>query len=502
MPLFIATFAEDTCHSHLKAPSIRLARKGVFELVPGGYRSLPFLLVIRAHGCRPLRCCKYASKGLRIYRFEPCFYWQLRILDKYWRPSLELRWCGLSIMAFPHMYAAAGPFYRLPIEIILQILASVPSETKACLALCNKELNSILGNKYISPLRKRNHRRRSSLVWTLDQDLADSFFCFHCKKLHLLRHHEQRPLLADELFLRVTNSRCSKVRRDAVRHNQQAAYVYHPRFTFEHLYMALKLHRRKADSEFLQEYLEHLRMSEPLCRAMVVSDGISTCEGFYFFEPRIIDNGMFVRAQCWFHIPRGECPVILMKGICQYDACVHQNFNVKMGDSLLEALKRGTHPPPHAFCQGSCYIQCRGAEYKQRFYCGYCPTSILLEVKHFDEAGLKGTAVVLTKWQYLGSGASPNDFWEGALRVDLDNMSSSLPLATLSPFGDSASSRKALTVTTLQDIYEQEPGTRYDSILSMEKALNLLEERSSFHPVGRRVASSRVLIEDDPFIEH
>ena len=399
-------------------------------------------------------------------------------------------------MASAQIYASSGPFDRLPIEIIYQILASVPSETKACLTLCNKRLNSVLGNKYVLPLRKRNHRGRSLFLRTMDRDLTDSFFCYNCKKLHLLRRLRQDPLMADELFMRVSNSRCNNLKRNAAKSNQQAAYIHHPGFKFEHLYMAMKLHRQAVNSRFFRAYLRCLQMSEPLCRAMIVNDGISTCEGFYFFEPRIIDDQMFVRAQSWFHIPRGECPVILMKGICQYDACTHMNFNLHW-NKLLEKLKHGTHPPPHTFRQGSCYIQCRSAEFQERLHCQFCPTSALLEAKHFDEKGLKGTAVIVTKWQCLGSGASPDEFWEAPLKSGTQDPPWFSPHSTMLGLRFPFSSNDAIWPDLLENTYEQEPGTKYDDILTMDKALQLLEERSSLHSVGRRVISSRVLTEEE-----
>ena len=411
---------------------------------------------------------------------------------------MERRDSDSSKMAFPQQVASSGPFDRLPTETIHQILSSVPPDTKACLTLCNKKLNMILGNKYVLPLRKRNHRGRPVFLRTLDRDLTDSFFCHNCKKIHLLRRITEDALTADELFKRVSNSRCSNnLKADAAKYNQQAAYIYRPGLKFEHLYMAMKLHRQDVGPSFLRAYLGLLQMSHPLCRAMVVSDGVSTCEGFYFFEPHIINGRIFVRAQSWFHIPRGECPVILMEGICQFDACAHVNFNVRWANTLLEKLKHGTHPSPHTFRKGACSIQCRSAEFRERLHCSYCPTTVLLEAKNFDAAGLKGTAVVVTKWQCLGSGNWPDEFWEGPLKSSRRHPSWFLPPPPSTQLHFPVDSNEAIWIDQLEPIFERAAGIRYDSILDMNRALELLEERSSIHSVGRRVVSSRVLIEGE-----
>ena len=401
-------------------------------------------------------------------------------------------------MAFARQDASSGPFDCLPVEIIQLILSSVSPDTKACLTLCNKKLNSILGNKYVLPLRRRNHRERALFLRTLDRDLKDSFFCHNCKKIHLLRRFGKAPLTADELFNRVSDSRCrNKLRGDVAKCNQKARYIYHVLFKFEHLYMAMKLHRQNVGSSFLTAYLGFLKISNPLCRVMVESNGFCTCEGFYFFEPRIINGRMFVRTQSWFHVPRGECAVILMDGISRFDACAHLNFNVRYSDDLFETLKNGTHPPHHTFCHGACSIQCRSAEFEERLYCSHCPTTLLLEAKHFDEAGLKGTAVVVTKWQCLGSGASPEDYWELPLKSAVRFQQLFQPLPAITPLRFPIDSIEAIGLDQVEAMFEREAEIRYDSILELDEALELLEDRSAIHPVGRRVVSSRVIIEDD-----
>lgn len=346
----------------------------------------------------------------------------------------------------PQIPAAYSPFKCLPTELIQQIAAWLPPSSAASLSLCNHKLHIMLGKKSLQDLYQSDpcHNEQALLLQALDRDLPETLYCFVCNKLHILFQGQKNRLGAKELYRRVSDGRCPS--SDGT-YNYGTTYTYHAEFKFEHVQMAMKLHRRGLLSD-AKAYLTGSAFLQPARGRMTY---LPASIGLYLFEPRFVNDQISVRAQSWILIP-GEQGSILPRR--HYTTvCAHLDGNSRNENPYIVIFRCKLK---HLVAKQDSCENCRSL-----IRCRYCPTEVCVEAKRLDRDS-KGGVLIITKWQLLGSGLSPSEaHWKFHLEYP----------RTPWPYLPDC------TPGSIRAGYEDQPGIRYDSLLKVTKASKLLNGR-------------------------
>ena len=391
----------------------------------------------------------------------------------------------------------AGYFGLLPPELTQLIATSLPPSSAASLALTCHNLLHILGIQYFlclepdsrefEPQGSETMQDRAIFLTGLvrDHPAGSSFYCYHCHKVHLLPLKRRRVVCLEtkcveelwtstheRIFNRVEKSLCRRGRSSYNKDHDGTANtrtVYHDDFIFEHVQMAMQLHQR-GSFHTLKGYLSFLSLKNEQRIDISTSKGPKGYR-FYFFEPRIVDSQMIVRAQTWLVMPYNDRLPIqerypLPQFACDATVCAHLGTG-----GLEESLLRRTIYCAllHARYQTllPCCLDC-----VRVLRCPDCPTEVKVATDTFyvDKSKTKRVVVlVVTKWQWVGDGTSPYEgCWANPLNKHCD------------PWGwpeDRAFS--------IKDTYENQPGTKFDSILDATKAWKLVKRYQNNFEGGR-----------------
>jgi hypothetical protein len=279
------------------------------------------------------------------------------------------------------------PFNLLPPEIIQHIASFLPASSAAALALCNHDLSGALGEHQWNLLRS-DPDERAVFLQCLECDLPEHLFCDRCTKLHL--HYG--PAV-------IGRHQCSAIDRI-----DGTTDYYHSQFQFEHVQMAMKLHRSGRDTK---GYLAQLAPVDTTIRGI---------HNLYLFEARIVAHEFLVRIQHWLFIP-GNKAVQVPKyafGVCHHLTTEDFQSAARRANKLTSILSCRIAHLNDKREQTSCE-RCSGLS-----RCDYCPTDFRVDFKSF--AG-RGTAIIVTKWMNLGAGRVSSDpKWRTHLRNIDDSM--------------------------------------------------------------------------------
>ena len=321
----------------------------------------------------------------------------------------------------------AGYFGLLPPELTQLIVTSLPPSSAASLALTSHTLLHILGMQSFLCLEPESWEFEPRPSGTMedrviflrglvrDLPVGSSFYCYRCHKVHLLPLKRRRVVCMEtkvvaelwtskheRLFDRVNKSRC---RWNGVSYGYSTAdtrTVYHDTFFFEHVQMAMQLHQR-GSAHTLKGYLALLSLTNEQEIDISSSNG-SKGFRFYFFEPRIVDNQMIVRAQTWLVMPYNSRlddhkKLRLPEFACDATVCAHLSAEGLEESQLSRAINcrlrhaRGQTLPP--YCLNCAAVQ----------RCLMCPTEFQVRTETFYVDKSKITRVIIlvvTKWQLVG----------------------------------------------------------------------------------------------------
>ncbi len=375
----------------------------------------------------------------------------------------------------------AGYFGVLPPELIHQIVTSLPPSSAASLALASRSLLRILGTQRLVCLGSDSLTMgargpvtvedRTIFLEGLVRDLpaGSSFYCYHCHKIHLIPLKKRRVVCMEtkcvqelwtsnpqRIFDRVNENLCQRGRssyNEDPNSNVTFCTVYHHQFVFEHVQMAMQLHQR-GFPHLLKGYLAQLSLTKPRVTQMSIFESY---KGFHFFEPRIVNHQMIVRAQSWIVMPYND-RVNVQKQFqlpeCLFDttACAHLNLRGWEENMLtfilrcrLADVRFQTSPP--------CVTNIR---------CPWCPTEVQVDIKtvYVDKSKTRRTIMlVVTRWQLVGSGTSPyEERWAHRLTQGCS--------AWHWLEGD--------PLSNIKHTFESQPGTKFDSILDAREAWRLV----------------------------
>ena len=339
---------------------------------------------------------------------------------------------------------AVGQFELLPIELIQLIASLLPPSSAVAFTICNHHLRCIIGNRHISELRSCGREERQRFLQALDRDLPNALFCHVCCRIHTFRTRANCKLNAQQLFDKISKVPCFCPSQFASMtepiRNAQIEKVYHSKFLFEHVAMAMKLHR-SGRSIAADEYCRLLRLEDPfsciLCKHPLV-------RGLYYFEPRIIGNVMVIRTQVWTKANCFEFPT--RKQVIY--PCFHR------GEWLYS---RGGGSPSPANCTSTDRVPSNQDPFSRKpasqpalvSRCKFCHVEMQSFARLFGAAEHAFVATAWTTWRILGDGLSRGGLWSAAWNFRFSKPSH--------PQGQGA------YLGSIRDLYESQEGHAFDS---------------------------------------
>ena len=343
--------------------------------------------------------------------------------------------------AQPQRPAAYSPFGILPAELIFQVAAYLPPSSATLLSLCNHKLHETLGRKSLQELAQSDprHNERALVLQALDRDLPYALYCPSCHKVRILSQRHEGSLEAEELYRRVSESRCLSGNNT---YNDKCVTTYHAGFKFEHFQMAMRLYRR-GNLAYAKAFLTCSAFLQPVRGHLT---DFPSHQGLYFFEPRLVNGKIYVRAQSWIFFPDRQRVGMPWKHVTT--VCAHLNGNSPFPNPYIAVFRCQLK---HLRAKQASCEECRSL-----MRCERCPTEVCVEAKRPDGVS-KGVFLVITKWQFLGSGLSPSArHWKSHLG----------PYRQWRYRGPGPGGIRAS--------YEDQPGIKYDSLLKQTDAWKML----------------------------
>lgn len=285
--------------------------------------------------------------------------------------------------------APESPFLKLPLELIYLAASHLPTESVACLSLCNHYLYSSLKTEYhlktessftidnLHPPRDADSIVMNAFLHLLERDLPLHIICPHCNKLHFTPLAERH--LVTERYSPTTSKTWSKCRtRDSL---SQGVRYTPPRFSSTIFLMAMKTHRRGRDTSPLLDLLSYKK--------------IESCAGFtqlHISEARIRNDSLLIRDQKVFMLPASRKTPFTLFG--EFGFCRHCVLH-----STDDLLRCGIYVPTVEEMDN--YVSREGI-----IYCNYCHTELRIDFKSYGKAG---NAMFVTRWMDIGEGRDVDD---------------------------------------------------------------------------------------------
>lgn len=346
-----------------------------------------------------------------------------------------------EIIQTAEIMAPRFPFLgRLPAELVLDIADWLPASSAAALALCNHGLFNVLGRSSLTALsaKELHPNERDMFLQNLDRDSVDSFFCFRCRKLHLLGKSSTPQMR----FSTISHSRCEPVMEE-YEYEHEKLRSGNDNLTVEHAQVALKLYRHGLYSD-LQKYLNHASVTQPKPEVMSLLPGNW---GFHFFEPDVVNGQICVRTQSWMFITKARG--YILPAVFRHTVCGHMDPNQLEDDPLSSLVQcKLMHV---SISEDSCSF-CRDL-----VRCPKCQTDL-----YVDTRTIKGSPgvniVIVTKWQ--------------CMEMDL--------VSTKVARGEFSNSLVGSAPGDIRDAFERQARVPFNSILTVEHAWKVIRRDAEF----------------------
>lgn len=92
-----------------------------------------------------------------------------------------------TVAEFVQRQPLASTIEKLPVEMQQHIASFLTTDSAACLILCSKSLQRVIGQQSWFALQTKNQKNaRMSFLSLLQKDLREWLPCYHCEKLHPL----------------------------------------------------------------------------------------------------------------------------------------------------------------------------------------------------------------------------------------------------------------------------------------------------------------------------
>jgi hypothetical protein len=147
---------------------------------------------------------------------------------------------------------------KLPIDLILHIAQSLPTDAAASFSLCCRPTYFILGAQSFKALEENGQlHHRYGLLMLLEREFPDHIACCYCKKLHAIKRAHRYVSSLKARSHAVSFSSCLMDDFERFTH----LYIYKG-LSFTIFQMAMKLHRRGLDCSKLLDPLSYKTKTE------------------------------------------------------------------------------------------------------------------------------------------------------------------------------------------------------------------------------------------------
>lgn len=288
--------------------------------------------------------------------------------------------------------ATVSQLLCLPPELIVLIASMLPTPSAACLTLCSRRLNHILGPGFWRCLQSEPPDVRLAFLSSLAKDLPQHFVCKECACLH-----QMSAIKWPRLITHHSGPRC-------IWHWESSDYRHlfwsQYRIYFPHIQLAMKQHQYGTDIGFPLESFQHLEVEHDQTQQKITLS---------FVDARIVSNELLMRSQTWILLPWSQRDVFideLAKDCLSNDICVHTRLG-PLDRNLVSDLVRSRLDQ----------IEAREKCQTETLKCPYCWMDYVLDAIDFGE---RGFAVLTTRWINLGAGLISADAkWQSHINISM-----------------------------------------------------------------------------------
>lgn len=275
------------------------------------------------------------------------------------------------------------PLELLPLELLDLIAQFMPPISAVSFSLCCTITYSLIGPKYLNNA-KQGRFDTCALLALVERDLPDHITCYHCKKIHAIKHAE-RYIYSKKYYTGCQMPQCLV--------DSQARKWIHSDFSTSVFRMAMKRHRQGIDCSV---FLELLSLKwQIFYHAKHIGKIASWC--------RIVHAGgsLLVRSQAVFPLRPNESMKFIFEHVNL--VCPHYDWRV--------------FGPRESTSDLEWWYQKDSFEgWGQLTHCKYCATEFRIDMEDFGEVG---KLLFFTRWQNLGRGRMPLDHqWQRHLVTD------------------------------------------------------------------------------------
>lgn len=334
-----------------------------------------------------------------------------------------------TVAEFVQRQPSASTIEKLPVEMQQHIASFLTPDSAACLTLCSKSLQRVIGQQsWIALQTKDRKNARMSFLSLLQKDLHEWLPCYHCEKLHplILKPDPYVYVHAHARWMERNEHPCSYL-------DGYLLFGPHFGFRFQHAQMAMKLYRLRAPEN---PFLDSLSHAESWYTRSPSTKNVA----HYHTSARIANDDLIMKLEYRYILDRGE----------GYDEsrilCEHVCPHWKRGTSYDDLTKRTRCLMSHE--SGQSCPGCTGM-----VQCQSCSTEFIVALLDCNWSP-GGRALYFTVWKNLGPCDTPFDIrWRSQLRLPHDRLlfrdylsprtmaASFVPGSILRAFEDSADSR-------------------------------------------------------------
>ncbi|KAM3065285.1 hypothetical protein ACMFMF_011224 [Clarireedia jacksonii] len=262
----------------------------------------------------------------------------------------------------------------LPPELIILIASMLPTQSAACLSLCNRAMSQILGPNIWPCLNPQNPGMRASFLSDLSKDLPQYFVCYRCVQLHS-SSAIQWPRIIPKTLTHCLGE------EPAFDHCLQSELF----LRFPHIQLAMNRHHLGPSYGFPLEAFQSTEGIESDFYRNIVLLSV---------DAQIVSNELLMRSQQWVLLPHNRRDELVTKCL-SFRLCRHIWALGKGGDNLPTLIKSRLDILEE---QGRC---CTSTA-----QCLKCPMDFVMDIVDLGERGIAGC---LTRWINLGTGLHPAD---------------------------------------------------------------------------------------------
>ena len=283
---------------------------------------------------------------------------------------------------------------KLPLELLQHIASYLNPESAACFTLCSKSLLRAIGNEHWSELRVNDQDgSRQNFLTTLQKDLRQWLFCYHCEKLHPFNLKPDSPTTW-------------RFREEPPCTETDGITYFLPMFgiRFQYAQMIMKLHHLGVNDNIYLNSLSYAKNSfqHPIPYAHT--------------SARIANNNLLVKLEWRILLRQGEDSERV--GRLSPDVCSHWR-SLLHDDNVLTIVRSQLDRGPNS---------CSGMR-----QCQQCWTEFVLACVDCNQAP-GGLAVYITAWKDFGPCDTPFDVrWRSQIWPIYNSLPSVAATATFRP---------------------------------------------------------------------